>query len=171
MKKLIKFSLILLLLAIIAFLGYKITTKAQYKKDVENRIQNIPIFSFPSLQGTAFTNDHLSVGKNILFVYFNSECEHCQYEASEISKHLDQFHHTQIIFISYEPLESIRLFAEKYGLSNRDGVVFLQDKKGVFSEQFDANSIPYLLIYNKEHQLVKKYKGEVKIQAVLNHLN
>lgn len=171
MKKLIKFSLIFLLLAIIAFLGYKITTKAHYKKEVENRIQNIPDFSFQNLQGITFANVNLTEGKNKLFVYFNSECEHCQYEAFEISKHLDQFKHTQILFISFESIESIRLFAEKYGLSNQEGVVFLHDKKGVFSEQFDANSIPYILIYNKEHQLVKKYKGGVKIQAVLNHLN
>ncbi|MDC9722055.1 MAG: redoxin domain-containing protein [Urechidicola sp.] len=130
----------------------------------------MPSFSFKTLEGNDFTKESITKDKNTVFIYFNSECEHCKYEALAINKNLDKFINTQIVFISFESVKEIKVFADKYHFLDKKNVLFLSDYNSNFSEIFDAHHIPYTLIYNKHQKLVKNYKGEVKIEAILKHL-
>lgn len=159
-----------ILISVLVFLGYNISKKISYKKEVAERIKTIPEFSFLTLDNETFSEKELSKNSYKLFMYFNSECDYCQSEATQISKKVTLFKDTQLIFVSFEPVEGIKEFAETYNLLDIDNIIFLQDKKMVFEELFDAKSIPFMLLYSKDNLLIKKYKGATKIDNILKHI-
>jgi thiol-disulfide isomerase/thioredoxin len=170
MKKYIKPLVGIILVSVLVFLGYNISKKISYKKEVAERIKTIPEFSFLTLSKETFSKKKLTKGAYKLFVYFNSECNYCQSEAAQISKKLTQFKDTQLIFVSFEPIEGIKEFAKTYNLLNKKNVIFLQDKKMIFEELFDAKRIPFMLLYSKDNQLIEKFKGATKIENILKHI-
>lgn len=169
MKRKIKLLLGVFLLSTLGFLGYKIVSKLNHKKEVAIRIKTIPNFSFQTMKGEIFTQDNLAK-KPTVFVYFNSECEYCQSEAIKIQERLSDFKEIQLIFISFEEKETIKQFAKEYQLINQENVLFLEDRKGEFSELFDVNSIPYMVIYDANKKLLKKFKGTTKVDKILDVL-
>ncbi len=72
---------------------------------------------------------------------------------------------------STEDIETIKAFAETYNLLTQQNITFLHDSTYTFSNRFDANSIPYILIYNKSQELVKKHKGQLNPDAILKLIN
>ncbi len=170
MKKYIKIAIAILIISIIGYLGVSITKKIKYKNEVAERIKTIPNFSFFTLNGISFSEKELTESTNKLFVYFNTECDFCQHEAQQISEHLSEFKNTQIIFVSFEEIETIKIFADKYNLLNKENVLFLQDKKLEFLEIFDAKSIPFILLYGSENKLIKKFKGATKMEKIITLL-
>jgi len=170
MKKYLKPIIGIVLISVLVFLGYNITKKISYKNKVAERIKSIPEFSFLTLNNQVFKENGLTKSSYKLFVYFNSECDYCQSEANQISENIAQFKDTQLIFISFEPIQGIKNFAKTYNLLDKGNVLFLHDKKSEFSEIFDAKSIPFMLLYSKENQLIKKFKGATKISNIIKHL-
>ncbi|WP_435264297.1 peroxiredoxin family protein [Tenacibaculum sp. nBUS_03] len=113
-----------------------------------------------------FTKDSLA-SKSTVFVYFNSDCDYCQSEATKIQQRIADFKHMQLIFVSFERKEGIKKFAKEYKLDNQENVIFLEDVKGEFSKLFDVNSIPYIVVYDVNQGLLKKFKGATKVDAIL----
>ncbi len=169
MKKFIKLFIGFLIFGSISYLSFKIINKLNHKKEVAKRTKNIPNFSFYTSNGKPFSKNDLA-NKPTVFLYFNSECDFCKSEATKIQEHLNDFKDVQLVFVSFEPSKNIETFAVKYKLNNKKNIVFLEDRKGVFSELFDVNSIPYIVVYDKNQQFIKKFKGATKIDAILKVL-
>tara|TARA_R110002050_G_scaffold300061_1_gene467542 strand:+ start:2076 stop:2603 length:528 start_codon:yes stop_codon:yes gene_type:complete len=158
-------------LGLLSYLGYKIITKVSEKNKIEKQLQTIPKFELKTLDNVLFSNADLKQNTSTIFIYFNSDCDFCHHEAESISQNLNKFKDVQFIFVSFEETEAIKKFAELYKLDNQEKIVFLEDKKGDFSIQFNANSIPYILIYNQKNQLIKKHKGQLNANGILRALN
>lgn len=152
------------------FVGVKIYQKISHKNQVVKSLLVLPEFSFADLQGNMFTNDDLKQGLATVFVYFNSECDYCLHEAQSIRKNLSRFDSTQFVFVSFEPVENIKKFAYAQQLLGIENITFVQDASFVFAQKFDANSIPYLLIYSEDKRLIYKHKGQVKAETILRVL-
>ncbi len=167
MKKKLKISIGIILIGIIGYLGYGIGSKLKHKKEVTERIKIVPEFSFKTLDGETFTQNELSTTLPKLFIYFNSECEFCQGEAEQIKKQLPQLQHIQIIMVSHEPSDGIKIFAQKYHLANQKNIIFLEDNRLRFSTIFDAKTIPFMLLYSNDNKLLQKFKGATKIEKIM----
>lgn len=167
MRKNIKIVIGIVLVSLVCFLGYNIINKLQYKKMVAHRIQQIPSFSFLTLTGKKYTDAQLPK-KTIIFMYFNSDCDYCQSEAVKIQEHLNDFNNTQWVFVSYESTGKIQEFASTYKLNNLKNVLFLEDKKAVFATIFNANTIPFIVIYDSDKKLLKQFKGATSIKSLLD---
>lgn len=171
MKKKLKILIVAVIIGVVGYLGYNIIKKINYKTEVAERIKSIPAFTFLTLENKGFTENNLSKSNYKLFVYFNSECEYCQSEATQISENIEQFKDSQLIFVSFEPLANIKKFASDFNLLDKENVIFLEDKKLEFAKIFDAKSIPFMLLYSKENQLIQKFKGATKIDKIIKHFN
>jgi len=169
MKKKIKLLLAIVLFIVIGFLGYKISSKLIHKKEVAERIKVIPNFSFYTLDGKEFSDKNLQK-KPSVFVYFNSECIYCKSETKKIQERLEDFNEVQLIFISFEKKEIIQQFAKDYELLDQENVLFLEDRKGEFSKLFDVTSIPFMVIYDEQKKMLKKFKGATNINAIVEVL-
>lgn len=170
MKKYLKIVIPILLLGAIFFMGYKVITKINHKAAVAEHIKTIPAFSYKTIEGKSFSNHDLKDDKPTVFLYFNSECEHCQSEAEQIRDNVEKFSKAQLVFISFEEPKKMTAFATKYKLIGYDNISFLSDSKASFATTFDVNSLPTVVIYDKNKKLVAKIKGEVKIEKVISLL-
>ena len=170
MKKALKILIPILVLSLLAFMGYKVVSKINHKKQVSENIKKMPTFSYLTLDNKVFTEEDLAQNKPTLFIYFNSECDFCNHEAEMVQQNLEQLKAIQVVFISYEPVDKIKQFATKFKLLNHANISFLSDTKVTFATTFDVKSMPCLVLYNKENNLIEKIKGQVKIETVLNKL-
>ncbi|KAF2331018.1 TlpA family protein disulfide reductase [Flavobacterium ginsenosidimutans] len=171
MRKSLKSIFILLFVSTFLFLGYQILSKINYKKEVQQNIKTIPKFSYQNIKGGIFTNENLKTETPAIFVYFNTECEYCKEEAQMIHQNIKKFVSVQIIFISSEKNQQIKNFAQNHQLTNYDNVHFLCDSKVTFANTFDVNSIPSIILYDKNHQLIEKIKGQTKPEILIKKLN
>jgi peroxiredoxin len=171
MKKYFKIIIPTIVLSLLAFMGYKVRDKIKQKKEVAEHIKTIPVFEYQTLEGKPFTNKDLKENTATIFLYFNSECEHCQGEATQIQENVEKFSNVQLVFISFEESKKITAFATKYKLNNYANIHFLCDSKISFATAFDVNSLPSVIIYDKNKKLVAKIKGEIKALTLLKKLN
>ena len=171
MKKYFKILLPIFFLSGLVFFGYQIFAKIQYKKEVAQNIKNIPNFEYQNIKGGLFTNINLKPNTPTVFVYFNTECEFCNEEAQMIQDNIQKFANCQLVFISFEKPEIIKDFANKYNLYNHDNIHFLSDSKATFATTFDVKSLPCLVLYDKNQQLIEKIKGQMKVSTLLMKLN
>ena len=171
MKKYFKILIIILFIAGIGYLGYHIISKIQHKKQIAINIKSIPKFEYQNTKGGNFDNSNLTENTPTVFVYFNTECEFCIEEAQMIQDNIQKFTNCQLVFISFEKPQIIKAFANKYKLYNHDNVHFLSDSKATFATTFDVKSLPCLVLYDKNQQLIEKIKGQTKVSTVLKKLD
>lgn len=171
MKKTLKILIPILVVSLLAFMGYKVVSKINHKKQVAENIKQMPNFSYVTLENKVFTKENLDQNKPTLFIYFNSECDFCNHEAEMVQQNIEQLKAIQVVFISFEPVEKINQFAIKFKLLNHANITFLSDSKITFATTFDVNSMPCLVLYDKENNLIEKIKGQVKIETVLEKFN
>lgn len=167
MKKILKIVIPILVISLLAFMGFKLVSKINHKKQVAENIKKMPAFSYLNLENKIFTNENLEEGKPTLFIYFNSECDFCNHEAEMVQQNIEELKAIQVVFISYEPIEKIKQFATKFNLLHHANISFLSDSKISFATTFDVKSMPCLVLYDKENNLIEKIKGQVKIETVL----
>ena len=167
MKKILKILLPILVLSLLAIMGYKVVSKINHKKQVAENIKKMPTFSYVTLENKIFTQKSLVQSTPTLFIYFNSECDFCNHEAEMVQQNIEQLKDIQVVFISYEPVEKIKQFATKFNLLHHDNIHFLSDSKITFATTFDVKSMPCLVLYDKDNNLIEKIKGQVKIETVL----
>jgi thiol-disulfide isomerase/thioredoxin len=156
-----------LLIALVLFMVYGIVEKVI---DIRRAGEKELILNEGSLFNTDSTTYQVDFSNPIILIYFNSECEHCQYEATEIKKSISLFSKTSILMISSEPIEAIKVFSGQYELSNEPAVTFAKINRDDVYKTFGSVSIPHIFIYGKDHKLVKEFKGETKIEAILKYL-
>jgi len=170
MRKFAKRIIILIAIAtglMIVFISFKFYNS----KEIPEQIQSLPPFAFNDYKTDAiFTDNNIHSGKAILIVYFHPECDFCQHEAEQISKHIDGFKDCQILFVSNAVKDSIASFAKTFKLSNQENVLLLLDKDFTFDDIFGKTGTPSSFLYNKRHKLLKNFKGFVKVDEILKYI-
>jgi peroxiredoxin len=170
MKKILKIIIPILFICVLGYFGVQIFTKIQHKKEVAENIKTIPKFEYKNIKGGVFSNANLKKDTPTLFVYFNSECEFCNEEAQMIQANIMQLSAFQLVFISFEKPALIKAFAAKHQLNSYDNVTFLSDSKVSFATTFDVNSLPCLVLYDKNQKLIEKIKGQTKVDVLVKKI-
>ena len=170
MKKNLKIIFPIFFIGMLSYFGFQILSKINHKKQIAENIKTIPAFSFENVKGGFFSEKDIKTDKSTLFVYYNSECEHCNEEAKMIKDNITKFSNIQLIFISHEKPKEIIAFATKYKLNNYDTITFLSDTKMSFRNTFDVKNSPCLVLYNKDKQLIEKIKGQIKTETLIKKL-
>lgn len=117
--------------------------------------QTIPAFTFYKLDKTPFTNNNLTTGKDILFIFFDVTCDHCQHTISTLSKRISECSKISIYLISMEDKTAITNFFNQYGknLPAQKNVTILQDSKNQFITQFNPRKYPSVFLYSAQKKL------------------
>ena len=116
----------------------------------------IPEFNFFKLNKTSFTNKNLEPGKLSFFVFFDSDCDHCQHAIEYISQNYQQFKKTPIYLISLDSQEAITRFMNKYGsnLKDKKNVTVLQDPQYEFMRKFKPRKYPAFFLFSAKKELI-----------------
>ena len=166
-KIFIRFVIFTCLLLVIIILALGISKKIKSKKDIENNIATLPSFQFYNLQNQPYTIDSLQKNKKTLLLFFNTTCEHCQYETEQIIKNKTAFEVCNTLFVSNQSLPEIKSFDGIYHILNLPSLTLLRDSLDNSKRGFGVSSIPSSFIYDVNGKLVTSFKGEVKIEAII----
>ena len=99
--------------------------------------------------------------RKVIIVYFNSECDHCDWEIRQIGDHFQEFRNTKVVFVSLEPYRDAIEFLERYGLQEH----FIPTNPEMVARTF-IGGVPQIYIY-EDGNLMKKFIGEVRISLLL----
>jgi peroxiredoxin len=168
MRKLVKYLVGFVLLLTAGWLIAHTLYTYRAKKVATEKIQTLQHGCFESLHGGQICLDGFNPNLPTVILYFHPECEHCQYEATEIERQSDRFSNANLILITPDDsIKRVEAFAGKYKLWQVDNLVILFDRKGQFKNQFGTSVVPSVFIYGSNKQLLKQFVGEVKMEAVL----
>lgn len=169
MRNIIKWVLLVIVLCTIGWLANASFKKVQIAKSAKEKFNTLPAFSLialdsSSIEATTFTG-------SLILIYFNSECDHCQYEAQDIKNNITFFSKATLVFMSSEPLARINAFAQTTGLIDHTNVSFTKITSHDAFTSFGALAVPHVFIYGSDKKLIKEFKGETKAEAILKYLN
>ncbi len=156
-----------LLSASVLFMVYGIVEKIIANKAIVGKRQTL---SLPTLFKTDSSKYILTSNEPLLLIHFNSECEHCRYELADLKRNLRALQQTKVVLMSSENISTIKKTASDFGVEQFSNVDFVKINRDDVYDNFGALSTPHILIYGKDRRLVKEFRGEAKIEAILQYL-
>ena len=135
--------------------------------------ETVPDFNFYKMDKTAFTNKNLEPGKLLFFVFFDSDCDHCQRAVLNINQYYAAFKKTDIYLISLDDQEKINRFMNRYGnnLKDKKNVTVLQDPQYEFMRKFRPRKYPALFLYSTDKKLLLYEDNEQNMFRFLQQIN
>jgi len=106
----------------------------------------------------------------LVLIHFNSTCEHCQEEARSILTSASSFNNASLIFISTESLTDINTFESQWHLMQLKNIAVVKMNAEDLYHSFGVIAVPSIYIYNEDKKLVKEFRGETKVEAILKYL-
>ncbi len=168
MRKKLLVVIVISTIGLITWLVYSSVCKLRQKEIRKEIVSSVPSLSFQDLNGNSvLLNEIIAEPKPMVLILFNSECEHCQNETMSISENIDQFDEAMIVFISAEEIDVIRSFGETYSLLGRENILWGQVDYLELTAVFKSFSYPNIFIYGKDGHLLKEFKGETRVEAIL----
>lgn len=139
----------------------------------QNPAQTIPSFSFKRLDKKEFTNKDLQRDKLLFFVFFDTQCDHCQRAIQYMGQHYSKLKKTAIYLITLDRVEKIEPFMNKYGISLKDkkNVVILQDTRDEFIQKFGPRKYPSLFLYSPKKELIMYGDNEQSLPGFIQKIN
>ncbi len=135
--------------------------------------KTLPLFTFKGLNKKEFTNKEIEPGKLLFFVFFDTECDHCQRAIQYVGQHYTEFKRTAIYLISLDSLEKITGFINKYGsnLRGKKNVTILLDTRDEFIRKFGPRKYPSLFLYSAKKELVLYEDNEQNLFRFIQKIN
>jgi thiol-disulfide isomerase/thioredoxin len=165
-KKILKTGIVTGLIVFFGIMGFTIVQKLMIKKAAAEKISELPAFKFYTLDDAGFTNENIPAGMPVVIIHFSPDCENCQEEAVDLEKNMALLGGVQILMVTEAEKDEVRKFMTDYNLDEQPQVIPLRDKDGIFFTVFGMVLNPLVFIYDKQHRLVKLYKGQTKAEAI-----
>lgn len=132
----------------------------------------IPDFTFYRFNKTAFTKKDITPGKTIFFIFFDTECDHCQHAVQYLEQHHKELGKAAVYMLSLDNKEKVMSFLNKYGksLPGKKNVLLLRDVLNEFVRKFSPRKYPSLFLYSAQHKLVMYDDDEKKLPDFLSRI-
>ncbi len=114
--------------------------------------------------------DVLPKSGQIMLVFYDPGCGHCQELTQGIAANLREFGNTSIFFICMQDKVHIKGFINMFGKSmiGKSNISFWRDPGTEFFEKFLPENYPAIYFYNAvNHNLIKSFQGEVDLAKML----
>lgn len=129
--------------------------------------QQLPAFKFYRPDSSVYTLQSVPAERPVCVVYFDPDCDFCEGQITAMMRNKAQLKNFELLFVSASAVEKIREFADKWKIAEARNMQVLWDKDLQFPLLFDNVPTPSTFIYDKEHRLLKVYKGIVQLSAIV----
>lgn len=133
--------------------------------------KEIPEFTFYTVdKDSPFTRNSLvSNGKNIVILFFDPGCSHCQQEVQALGKNYNRIKNINLYMVAMQEKNLINAFMSTYGsqLRGKKNVTLLHDKNYEFIGRFKPTQYPATFVYGSDKKLKKYWDGEKNIQEII----
>jgi cytochrome oxidase Cu insertion factor (SCO1/SenC/PrrC family) len=132
----------------------------------------VPEFNFFRLDKTVFSKKDLAKGSVLFFVFFDTECEHCQHAIATINQRYKELKKTALYLITMDNQQKLTLFLNTYGknLLDKPNITLLQDLNNVFITRFKPKKYPSLFLYSAKNKLLLYDDDEKKLPDFFNKI-
>jgi thiol-disulfide isomerase/thioredoxin len=154
------------LVLLLFFLAAKIYAPAQGMRNTVFPSLRIQLLDSNSVFNTTFVKKD----KPVVFLVFNTNCEHCQQEAGDLVKKKNLLHNIRIVMFSHENITTIKNFSKKYALSQLPDLVIGRDYLFDSRNYFSYESVPFCAIYTKKHSFLKYFERDFKTEDIIGVL-
>lgn len=124
-----------------------------------NQLPKMNVLSLPE-ESTMALN---SLSGNVVLIFFNPECEHCQDEARLIADNKELFEDYHLYFIASDSLSKITGFAEEYNLKQPNYHFAFGDGLTVFQTMGAINNVPAVFVY-RDRKLTARAEGVIALE-------
>lgn len=169
-KKLTGFIILSVAMVLVIALVFGITNINKRNRQLIAARQAMPQFYFYSQNLNLYKYKQIAANCPVCIFYYDADCEFCQDEIKHLQQNISGFNGVQILMVSANNPERTKRFAKEYGLGGYNNIVWLYDKNFDFYKWFGHAVTPSVFIYSSKHGLIKEYKGEVKMEAVLKNI-
>jgi thioredoxin-related protein len=132
----------------------------------------LPAFQIRKLDSIAIINTYNIIkGKPTIFILFSPDCGHCEKLTRMVLENIDSFKTAKIYMVSPMPLYQIKQFVQENGLNKYKQITVGQDISYFFWSFFRADTVPFIVVYDKNKQLVQSLGRIKKIDELLHLLH
>ena len=162
----LKYSILLLMIAVSMFLIASILRKLDQKKYAEEVVANAK-FAFYEMSGKRV--DRSTMQNSYLLIFISLDCNYCDNLISDVTSPTMRIY--DAILVSTESQDKIVEFNSVRKLDNYPNIHLVDDPQNLSQDVFQIRVYPSIFIYNSSHQMVKKFEGETKIETLLKYLS
>jgi cytochrome oxidase Cu insertion factor (SCO1/SenC/PrrC family) len=132
----------------------------------------VPPFRMVQSDGKIFMAQYLPIGKPIVILYFSPDCEECQKFTSALISRIDDFRNVSFAMITYQPPETLKAYVKKNNLGVYENIYAGTEYPTLFVRNYyNVIHFPFMALYNKNGDLVKKYTSkEVDLNDLLSNI-
>jgi hypothetical protein len=170
-KRTFKFLILFIFFSLIIYLSCRIYSGIVNKNIIAGKTEILPDFCFYTLHGDLFKPENIKKGNSAIIVFFNPECNNCTYLFTSITKNADLFNNTSIFFVSDQLSGPLKQLSEKHNSDIYPHIKILYSDYRHIKSVFGVVTVPVTFIYSKDHILLRIFKGEVSVEAILKILN
>jgi len=106
--------------------------------------------------------------REIIVIYFNKDCNHCQYELSLLDSNVKSLQNVRIYLLTSEEDFFKTVAPSKWkNLDTSKNVTFGVINKEEYKSKYGTTATPSLYFFNREGRLKDMIIGEVKIDRIL----
>lgn len=166
-----KKTLALVILVLAGFSGLQaqrdmsIDTTAPFRKHPA-----MPAFKLLQSDSSWFSSADIPKNQQVVIVYFNPDCGHCQQEAKNMVDHKDELKNAYFVFVSYHNPQQIGDFVKEYKLKELAHVAAGRDTQYYIPSFFRIKFTPFIAVYNKAGILQKTFEGGAEIETLKKEL-
>lgn len=158
------------------------TASAQERKLNARDSMQLPAYErFPTLppfnillqdSATVFNTYNIKEGKPSVLFFFSPDCEHCQMVTDSLTKYMSDMKKTDFYFFTFMPLSMLRPFVQTHHLEDYKNIKAIgKDYEFFFPMYYKAQTVPWLVVYDRKKRLVKAWNGGVKMPELIQMLN
>ena len=166
-KKSLLIPLVGSLLGGISVMIYAINVKISQKRLTRQHRETLASFPLFDLDSSRI---YLHPKRATILLYFDSGCDHCQYEISEIISNRKAFENTEVVFMSSELISTIKSYAAGNCPPDLTNMRFTKINENQAYKTFGSLAVPQIFIYGADGALLKEFKGETKVEALIQYL-
>ena len=121
--------------------------------------------------GKVFTENDAVAGENLFIMLFNPTCEHCQEATAMFGKNDSLLKDGQLYLMgAANMLPYLDYFATTTGHKKHPVIRVGVDSSGFIEKTFNYQSLPELLIYDRNHRLVRTISSSIPVDSLLPYL-
>ena len=133
-----------------------------------NTKHTIPPFKILLTDNTYLIAAELDKALPAMIVYFDPTCDHCKTFTADLIKHEKDFGKTQIILITYTPVDQVKKFAEDFHISRYRNIrTGTEGNTFIVQRYFNIQHFPFIALYSEKGMLIASYRDVPPIQELL----
>ena len=131
---------------------------------------NIPLKILLADSTTTYTADNIPKKKGFIVMLFSPDCEHCKQEIKEVKANIDSFKQYHIVMVTPMPFDRMKSFYQEYELDKYPNITVGRDQGFTLPVYYGIRFFPYLAFYNRKHELLSTFEGNVSVADMLTRL-